>query len=516
MLPLHHIMSENPYDPDPYELGVPISPRSDGSPAGSDDSLLDAVLDYAGRDYHVLSVHEHIHYEPIDFLSYMPTAILDCGAGSCTWAIAMATMFPNCHVVAIDIAFTLIPDEIPFNLEIKRANLNESLPFDSESFDIVNSRMVAGGVEKRHWVGYLHELKRITKRGGFVQMAEMDYQPYSRSNQVIPELMQKVIEQGLGRWGALYYQTMSRRKDPEITKKLYQMMCGVGFVDIASHIIMAPTCSWPEEAYAKELGHINQSNVQLMLGGTILFSLMFIERLLEDDIRSMQRRAQYDANNHSLQAYFNVYTYLVQLLVTSSQASYKMLNFAARRSVFALQSSALMRQAAMTMTPQRLYSTATDGPALLGMIKSDLKTAMRAKDAPRLAVLRAIMSATLNASKTASPIKTDVQLVALLRKNVAASKDAAAQFKGAGREDLEAKELGQVAILEAYIANSGVQSVGLEQLKSMIAEKIEEAKAAGAKSLVGEVMKRMSAELEGKDVDKKEVSALVKQMAESA
>ncbi|KKF96007.1 Altered inheritance of mitochondria protein 41 mitochondrial [Ceratocystis platani] len=446
MLPLHHIMSENPYDPDPYELAVPISPRSDGSPAGSDDSLLDAVLDYAGRDYHVLSVHEHIHYEPIDFLSYMPTAILDCGAGSCTWAIAMATMFPNCHVVAIDIAFTLIPDEIPFNLEIKRANLNESLPFDSESFDIVNSRMVAGGVEKRHWVGYLHELKRITKRGGFVQMAEMDYQPYSRSNQVIPE------------------------------------------------------------AYAKELGHINQSNVQLMLGGTILFSLMFIERLLEDDIRSMQRRAQYDANNHSLQAYFNVYTY----------ASYKMLNLAARRSVFALQSSALMRQAAMTMTPQRLYSTATDGPALLGMIKSDLKTAMRAKDAPRLAVLRAIMSATLNASKTASPIKTDVQLVALLRKNVAASKDAAAQFKGAGREDLEAKELGQVAILEAYIANSGVQSVGLEQLKSMIAEKIEEAKAAGAKSLVGEVMKRMSAELEGKDVDKKEVSALVKQMAESA
>ncbi|PHH52882.1 hypothetical protein CFIMG_002329RA [Ceratocystis fimbriata CBS 114723] len=328
MLPLHHIMSENPYDPDPYELGVPISPRSDGSPAESDDSLLDAVLDYAGRDYHVLSVHEHIHYEPIDFdenyrqacqhkfmcaafngsltykqLSYMPTAILDCGAGSCTWAIAMATMFPNCHVVAIDIAFTLIPDEIPFNLEIKRANLNESLPFDSESFDIVNSRMVAGGVEKRHWVGYLHELKRITKRGGFVQIAEMDYQPYSRSNQVIPE-------QGLGRWGALYYQTMSRRKDPEITKKLYQMMCGVGFVDIASHIIMAPTCSWPEEAYAKELGHINQSNVQLMLGGTILFSLMFIERLLEDDIRSMQRRAQYDANNHSLQAYFNVYTYV--------------------------------------------------------------------------------------------------------------------------------------------------------------------------------------------------------------
>ncbi|KAL5596703.1 hypothetical protein BROUX41_006605 [Berkeleyomyces rouxiae] len=194
-----------------------------------------------------------------------------------------------------------------------------------------------------------------------------------------------------------------------------------------------------------------------------------------------------------------------------------MFSFATRRTFFALRGSAFV-QPMMTMTASspRLYSTAADGPALFNKIKSDLKTAMRAKDAPRLAVLRAIMSATLNASKTASPIKTDVQLVALLRKTASSSRDAAAQFKDAGREDLEGKELEQVAILEEYISGSGVQSVNQDQLKTLIAGKLAEAKAAGAKSLVGEVMKRMNAELEGKDVDKKEVAALVKQMVESS
>ncbi|KKA27666.1 hypothetical protein TD95_001244 [Thielaviopsis punctulata] len=187
-----------------------------------------------------------------------------------------------------------------------------------------------------------------------------------------------------------------------------------------------------------------------------------------------------------------------------------MSSFGLRRAAFALRAPAFARPTL------RFYSTATDGPALLAKIKGDLKTAMRAKDAARLAVLRAVLSATLNASKTASPIKTDVQLVALLRKTQTASADAAAQFKDAGRADLEAKEMAQVEILQEYIDNSGVQSIGLEQLKSLVAAKLEEAKAAGAKSLVGDVMKRLNAELDGKDVDKKEVAALVKEMAESS
>ncbi|KAJ4270073.1 hypothetical protein NW762_001746 [Fusarium torreyae] len=164
----------------------------------------------------------------------------------------------------------------------------------------------------------------------------------------------------------------------------------------------------------------------------------------------------------------------------------------------------------------RFYSTSTDDapPPLLSKLKADLKTAMRAKDAPRLTVLRAIMSANLNASKTSTPIKTDVQLVALIRKIQKSSADAAAEAKAANREDLVQKEEEQIKVLEEYIANSGVESLTEAQLKALVQDAVEASKAAGvqAKSVMGDVMKRLSGALEGKDVDRKELAKMVKEL----
>jgi uncharacterized protein YqeY len=167
----------------------------------------------------------------------------------------------------------------------------------------------------------------------------------------------------------------------------------------------------------------------------------------------------------------------------------------------------------------RFYSADADAdadapPPLFQKLKGELKTAMRAKDAPRLSVLRAIMSANLNASKTSSPIRTDVQLVALIRKLQKSAQDAVADAKAAGRDDLVDKENQQMAILDEYVVGSGVQSLGEAEIKALINEAVKAAKGAGAagKSLMGDVMKRVNAALEGKDVDKKSVAALVKEL----
>ncbi|KAF5009811.1 hypothetical protein FDECE_3987 [Fusarium decemcellulare] len=185
----------------------------------------------------------------------------------------------------------------------------------------------------------------------------------------------------------------------------------------------------------------------------------------------------------------------------------------ASRSAFALRQPANLRPSASLY---RFYSTpASDAPPpLLSKLKADLKTAMRAKDAPRLAVLRAIMSANLNASKTSTPIKTDVQLVALIRKIQKSAFDAAAEAKTVGREDLVQKEEEQIKVLEEYIANSGVQTLSEAELKAMVQDAVEASKAAGvqAKAILGDVMKRLSGTLEGKDVDRKELAKMVKEV----
>jgi uncharacterized protein YqeY len=124
------------------------------------------------------------------------------------------------------------------------------------------------------------------------------------------------------------------------------------------------------------------------------------------------------------------------------------------------------------------------------------------------------MSANLNASKTSSPVRTDIQLIALIRKLQKSAQDSIADAQAAGRDDLVQKENQQMSILDEYIAGSGVQSLGEAEIKALINEAIEAAKGAGAagKSLMGDVMKRVNASLEGKDVDKKSVAALVKDL----
>src|ERR1051326_7942459 len=65
----------------------------------------------------------------------------------------------------------------------------------------------------------------------------------------------------------------------------------------------------------------------------------------------------------------------------------------------------------------RLQSSSTDDAKrnpTLSRLREDLKTAMRAKDAARLSVLRAVLANITNASKTNAPVKDDLALLALL------------------------------------------------------------------------------------------------------
>ncbi|KAK7734937.1 hypothetical protein SLS53_007714 [Cytospora paraplurivora] len=168
----------------------------------------------------------------------------------------------------------------------------------------------------------------------------------------------------------------------------------------------------------------------------------------------------------------------------------------------------------------RPYSTeAPPAPPLLAKLKADLKTAMRAKDAARLSVLRGVLSATNNAAKTPSPITTDVQLVQLLRKTARGNQEAAEEARAAGREDLIEKEETQIKIIDEYIAASGLQTLGKEEARALVEKIVAEVKSEGVdeKRLSGEVMKRLMAKggpLEGKEVNRNELAQIAKELTQ--
>ena len=134
----------------------------------------------------------------------------------------------------------------------------------------------------------------------------------------------------------------------------------------------------------------------------------------------------------------------------------------------------------------------------------------------RLNVLRALISETTNAAKTASPIQTDIQLLSLIRKRVAAAKEAAAQFAAAERPDLKEKEDQQVAVLEEYASH--VKTMSVEEVEAVIGQDIATLKETGKKLDVGQILKSLFAPggaLDGKPVERKEVANLVKKVVSS-
>lgn len=170
-----------------------------------------------------------------------------------------------------------------------------------------------------------------------------------------------------------------------------------------------------------------------------------------------------------------------------------------------------------TLTQCRNYAAPSPAslpaPPLLLKIRNDLKTAMRAKDTARLNVLRSLLAEVTNAAKSPNPVKTDMQLLSMLRKRQAAAKAASIEFKAAGRDDLVEKEQAQVDVLDEY--SGDVELMATEDVKAAIQSTIDELKAKTPDLKAGPVMKAIFApggSLDGKNVEKSTVPGIVKEL----
>lgn len=137
--------------------------------------------------------------------------------------------------------------------------------------------------------------------------------------------------------------------------------------------------------------------------------------------------------------------------------------------------ASLLRASRGFSTSQKLC----EAPPLLVQIKADLKTAMRARDAPRLSVLRSVLSASNEAAKQDKEITTDVQVVKLLQKTASGIKQAIEEAKQASRDDVVEKEEAQIKIVDEYIAKANVDLLSEEEMKSILEARISELLASG-------------------------------------
>jgi uncharacterized protein YqeY len=128
-------------------------------------------------------------------------------------------------------------------------------------------------------------------------------------------------------------------------------------------------------------------------------------------------------------------------------------------------------------------------------IDSDLKDAMRAKDAARLGVLRMLKSALKYSAieKSAEGQLDDAEASQVIRKQVKQRHDSIEQFEKGGRPELAAKEREELLILNAYLPK-GLEA---EELGALVREAISEV-GATSKAQMGAVMKALQTKVAGR------------------
>ncbi|KAM0323637.1 hypothetical protein ACHAQA_008572 [Verticillium albo-atrum] len=101
-----------------------------------------------------------------------PLSILDIGAGTGAWAIAMAAQHPTASIRGIDVSAALLPTAVPPNVVFEVCDANEPWAAQPLSLDFVHVRnLVGGGV--RDWQALYAEAFRHLRPGGQIEVAEV-------------------------------------------------------------------------------------------------------------------------------------------------------------------------------------------------------------------------------------------------------------------------------------------------------------------------------------------------------
>lgn len=137
-------------------------------------------------------------------------------------------------------------------------------------------------------------------------------------------------------------------------------------------------------------------------------------------------------------------------------------------------------------------------------ITDDVKLAMKAKDKPKLGVLRLITAAIKQVEVDQRIELSDEQVITVLEKMLKQRKDSIGQFEKAGRDDLKDIEVFEVGIIQNYMP----EQLSEADITAMIVQAISDSGANSMKDM-GKVMGQLKPKLSGR-ADMGNVSKMIK------
>ena len=141
---------------------------------------------------------------------------------------------------------------------------------------------------------------------------------------------------------------------------------------------------------------------------------------------------------------------------------------------------------------------------LRDQVSEDMKSAMKAREADKLAAIRLLLAAMKQREVDERITLDDAGVVAVVEKMIKQRKDSIAQYEKAARQDLADKEKYEISVIEKYLP----QQLSQAEIDAIIAEAIASTGAKGAADM-GKVMGVVKPKLAGR-ADMGKVSGLVK------
>ncbi|KAL2159869.1 hypothetical protein VTH06DRAFT_2002 [Thermothelomyces fergusii] len=288
------------------------------------DNTYREVVVYANREFQRYALENGIYFSPvdddeIDRLQYMhgifnmmfdnrlifppiprPRRILDCGSGSGAWAMEVAEQYPECEVIGIDIYPYPVPEDLPPNLEFQVDDLNSPSTFPSNYFDLVHSRMMAGGIHANKWMNYLSDILRVLRPGGWCQMVEIYFNAQSDNGTL-------TSNHALQIWSQSYMHSIHPLKDPRAPLRLQNWMTQAGFVEVESRVLTLPLSAWPTDPRENAIGAESQANIHRLMSSLSVYPLAHALNMTDADVQLLIAQARSEANDPAFKAYFPVY-----------------------------------------------------------------------------------------------------------------------------------------------------------------------------------------------------------------
>ncbi len=142
--------------------------------------------------------------------------------------------------------------------------------------------------------------------------------------------------------------------------------------------------------------------------------------------------------------------------------------------------------------------------SLTESIKAAMKAAMKSRDKERLSAIRLIQSEIKRVEVDERIALDDARVLAILDKMVKQRRDSAQQYQDAGRDELAAKEMAEIAVIQEFLP----AQLSEAELGALVEAAIDACGASGMQDM-GPVMGRLKPQIQGR-ADMGEVSRLVK------